>query len=451
MLDILEKQKKFFLTDQTKTYAFRKKQLMILKEAIENYEEKLIDALYKDLHKSSIEAFTTEIGFVYKSINMALKKLKKWMKVSKVKTPLFMFGSKSYKVYEPLGNVLIIGPYNYPFQLVIEPLIGAISAGNTAVIKPSEYTVHTEKVILDMFNEYFDEAYIKVITGDKNVTSDLLDLKFDHIFFTGSTEVGKIVYQKASKNLIPVTLELGGKSPTIVLKDADLKLAARRIVFGKLLNAGQTCIAPDYIYVDQAVHDEFIEYLKLEIMNQYPKAENLGHIVNERHHQRLKGLIDQRKVVFEYEENDGGYYLSPIIMSDVTWDDQVMQEEIFGPILPIIKFSDAHDVIELLKTKEKPLALYLFTEDKNMMKEVFTKLSFGNGAINEALMQVANPHLPFGGVGHSGMARYHGVYSFIAFSHLKTFTKKTTFFDVKLAYPPYDKGKEKIIRKILKP
>ena len=247
MLDILKKQKAYFLTDETKSYDFRIKQLQRLKEAIKAYEDKLIDALYQDLHKSSIEAYTTEIGFVYKSIKIALKNLKKWMKVTKVRTPIFMFGSKSYKMYEPLGSVLIIGPYNYPFQLVIEPLIGAISAGNTAVIKPSEYTKQTEKVILNMFDDYFDEAYIKVVTGDKQVTSELLDLRFDHIFFTGSTEVGKIVYQKASKHLIPVTLELGGKSPTIVLKDADLKLAARRIVFGKFLNAGQTCIAPDYI------------------------------------------------------------------------------------------------------------------------------------------------------------------------------------------------------------
>ena len=450
MLDILKKQKAYFLTDETKSYDFRIKQLQRLKEAIKAYEDKLIDALYQDLHKSSIEAYTTEIGFVYKSIKIALKNLKKWMKVTKVRTPIFMFGSKSYKMYEPLGSVLIIGPYNYPFQLVIEPLIGAISAGNTAVIKPSEYTKQTEKVILNMFDEYFDEAYIKVVTGDKQVTSELLDLRFDHIFFTGSTEVGKIVYQKASKHLIPVTLELGGKSPTIVLKDADLKLAARRIVFGKFLNAGQTCIAPDYIYVDETVHDEFISYLKEEIERQYPNTDDLGHIVNERHHQRLKNLVDEKKIVFEYEKKDEGYYLSPIIMTNVTWDDKVMKEEIFGPILPIIKFKDTKKIIETLKTKEKPLALYLFTEDKKMMKEVFTKLSFGNGAINEALMQVANPNLPFGGVGHSGMARYHGIYSFKAFSHLKTFTKKTTFFDVKLAYPPYDKGKEKIIKKILK-
>jgi aldehyde dehydrogenase (NAD+) len=349
MLDILKKQKSYFLTDETKKYDFRMKQLQRLKEAIEAYEDKLIDALYKDLHKSAIEAYTTEIGFVYKSIKIALKSLKKWMKVSKVRTPIFMFGSKSYKMYEPLGSVLIIGPYNYPFQLVIEPLIGAISAGNTAIIKPSEYTKNTEQVILSMFDEYFDEAYIKVVTGDKDVTSELLDLRFDHIFFTGSTEVGKIVYQKASKHLIPVTLELGGKSPTIVLKDADLKLAARRIVFGKFLNAGQTCIAPDYIYVDETVHDEFLAYLKEEIQRQYPNINDLGHIVNDRHHQRLKGLVDEKKVVFEYENKDEGYFLSPVIMTNVTWDDKVMQEEIFGPILPIIKFKDTHTIISFYR------------------------------------------------------------------------------------------------------
>jgi aldehyde dehydrogenase (NAD+) len=450
MLKILEKQKQFFLTDKTKSYEFRKKQLIKLKEAIKTYEKEIIQALYDDLHKSSIEAYTTEVGFVYKSIKEAIKKLKKWMKVKKVKTPIFMFGSKSYMTYEPLGSVLIIGPYNYPFQLVIEPLIGAIASGNTVVIKPSEYTTKTEQVLVKMFEAYFDETYIKVMTGDKDVTSALLDLKFDHIFFTGSTEVGKIVYQKASKHLIPVTLELGGKSPTLVLKDANLKLAARRIVFAKFLNAGQTCIAPDYIYIDESVHDEFVEYLKQEIHNQYPNIDKMGHIVNQRHYDRLQKLIKIDKIIFEYEKKDNGYYLSPIIMSNVSWKDQVMQEEIFGPILPILKFSNLNEVISLLKTKEKPLALYLFTNDKKIMKDVFTKLSFGNGAINEALMQVANPNLPFGGVGQSGMARYHGIYSFKAFSHLKTFTKKTNLFDVKLAYPPYGKNQEKIIRKILK-
>lgn len=450
MKHLLDKQKSFFMKDETKSYEFRKKQLEQLKIAIKAYEEELIKALYEDLHKSSIEAYTTEIGFVYKSIRDASKNLKKWMKVEKVKTPLFMLGSKSYMLYEPLGSVLIIGPYNYPFQLVIEPLIGAIAAGNTVVIKPSEYTVHTEKVLLKMFDEYFDESYIKVVTGDKEITSQLLDLRFDHIFFTGSTEVGKIVYQKASRHLIPVTLELGGKSPTLVLKDANLKLAARRIVFAKFLNAGQTCIAPDYIYVDDSVHDEFIEYVKEEIKKQYPDLDQMGHIVNQRHYDRLKGLINREKIIFEYDQKENGHFLSPIIMKNVTWDDKIMQEEIFGPILPILTFKNLDHVIELLKTKEKPLALYLFTNDKHMMKKVFTKLSFGNGAINEALMQVANTNLPFGGVGHSGMARYHGIYSFKGFSHLKTFTKKSVLFDVKLAYPPYDKNKEKLIKKILK-
>ena len=449
MQDILKKQRAYFLTDETKNYAFRVKQLKNLKDAIQAYEDQLIKALYDDLHKSSIEAYTTEIGFVYKSIKIALKKLKKWMKIKKVKTPIYMLGSKSYQVYEPLGNILIIGPYNYPFQLVIEPLIGAIAAGNTAIIKPSEYTKNTEKVLLEMFDAYFDESYIKVVAGDKEVTSSLLDLKFDHIFFTGSTEVGKIVYQKASKQLIPVTLELGGKSPTLVLKDANLKLAARRIVFAKFLNAGQTCIAPDYIYVDELVHDEFLKYLEHEIKEQYPNLNQLGHIVNERHYNRLKNLIDKDKVFFEYEQKDDGYFLSPIIKTHVSCNDKIMQEEIFGPILPVLTFTEFDDVIQLLKTKEKPVALYLFTNYKHIMDRVFNELSFGNGAINEALMQVANPNLPFGGVGHSGMSNYHGIYSFMTFSHLKTFTKKTTLFDLKLAYPPYGKRKEKIIRNIL--
>ena len=447
----LKKQKAFFLSDQTKRYEFRIKMLNKLLLAIKTYEPKITKALYLDLHKSEMESYATEIGYVYHSIKFHIKHLKKWMKTKKVKTPLFMFGSKSYMVREPLGTVLIIGPYNYPFQLIIEPLIGAISAGNTAVIKPSEYTTHTQNIIKEMFETYFDESYIKVITGDKEVTSDLLDLNFDYIFFTGSTNVGKIVYEKASKNLTPVTLELGGKSPTIVLKDANLKLAARRIVFAKFLNAGQTCIAPDYVYVEKEILNPFIEYLILELKKQYPKKEDMAHIVNERHHQRLLRLIDENKVCYRHTDANHKKYLSPVIMKDVTWHDPVMHEEIFGPILPILSFVKLTDIIHTLKEKPKPLALYLFTENKAKQKLVFHTLSFGNGSINDALMQVANPYLPFGGIGASGLSRYHGKYSFEAFSHLKTYTKKTTKFDIKLAYTPYDKKKSKIIKKIFKP
>jgi aldehyde dehydrogenase (NAD+) len=447
---LFNRQKEFFNSNQTKDYEFRLNQLKKLKLVIKQHENEISKALYEDLNKSSMEAYTTEIGFVLNSIDTSIKYLKKWMKPKKVKTPMFMFGSKSYILHEPLGVVCIIGPYNYPFQLIIEPLIGAIASGNTAMVKPSEFTVETEKIISKIISKTFDEKYIKVITGGKEVTSNLLDLKFDHIFFTGSQTVGQIVYEKASKHLTPVTLELGGKSPTIVDKTANLKIAARRIMFGKLINAGQTCVAPDYIYVEKEIHSKFIDLLKEEITNLYPDYNAFGRIINDRHFQRLEGLIDKDKVVFGNELDKDTKFISPTILDQVTWQDKIMQEEIFGPILPILVFENLDDVIKAIKDKEKPLALYMFSKDQEAIEKVFNQISFGNGAINDAIMQVANPNLPFGGVGMSGMGSYHGYASFETFSNKKTYTNKTTKFDIKLAYPPYTKKQEKIIRGILK-
>lgn len=450
MKSLFKNQKEFFNSNQTKTYEFRINQLRRLKKAIKNNEEEITKALYDDLGKSSVEAYTTEIGFVLNSIEATLKKLKKWMKPKKVKTPLFMFGSKSYILQEPLGVICIIGPYNYPFQLVIEPLIGAMASGNTAIIKPSEYTLKTEAVLKKIINETFDENYLRVVTGGKEVTSELLDFKFDHIFFTGSATVGQIVYEKASKYLIPVTLELGGKSPTIIDQSANLELAARRIVFGKLINAGQTCIAPDYIYVHKSVHDDLLTYLKEEIKNFYPDYDVFGRIVSERHFDRLEGLIDKDKVVFGNELDKKTRFISPTILDGVSWDDKVMKEEIFGPILPILVYENLDEVLNIIKDKDKPLALYIFSSNKKTVQKVFSEISFGNGAINDTLMQVANPNLPFGGVGMSGMGVYHGYASFLTFSNQKTYTNKTTKFDIKLAYPPYTKRKENLIKRFLK-
>lgn len=450
METVFNKQKQFFNANQTKTYEFRIGQLKKLKSAIKQHEDEITKALFDDLHKSSVEAYTTEIGFVLNSIEFAMKHLKKWMKPKKVKTPLFLFGTKSFIIQEPLGVICIIGPYNYPFQLVIEPLIGAIASGNTAIIKPSEYTAKTEAVITKMINQTFDENYIKVITGAKEVTSKLLDLKFDHIFFTGSATVGQIVYEKASKQLIPVTLELGGKSPTIVDKTANLKIAAKRIMFGKLINAGQTCVAPDYIYVEKEVHDELITLFKEEIKNFYPDYKAFGRIINDRHFQRLKGLINQDKVVFGNKLDEKSKFISPTILDNITWEDKVMHEEIFGPILPILIYEELDEVIKIIKQKEKPLALYMFSNHKKEIDKVFNELSFGSGGINDAVMQVTNPNLPFGGTGMSGMGSYHGYTSFQLFSNQKTYTHKTTKFDIKLAYPPYTKKQEKIIKRFMK-
>lgn len=450
MKEILFSQRELFNTNITKSYDFRIANLEKLETAIIKYKAQFLEALFLDLGKSETEAYMTEVGFVLNSIKLNIKQLKKWMKPKKVKTPLFMLGSKSYIVREPLGSVLIIGPYNYPFQLIFEPLIGAIASGNTIVIKPSEYTVNTEKLINKVIGETFDANYISVITGGKEVTGELIKQPFDHIFFTGSTEVGKIVYKSAAENLTPVTLELGGKSPVIIDETANLKLAARRIAFGKFVNLGQTCIAPDYIYIKPQIEQAFIKELSGVIRTFYPNNEGLGKIVNKRHYNRLKDLIDDNKVVFGNELNEVAQFISPTIMNNVTWDDLVMQEEIFGPLLPILTYTNLDTIVETIKSKAKPLALYMFSEDNKNINKVFNELSFGNGAINDTLMQVANPNLPFGGVGRSGMGRYHGETSFDTFSNLKTYTRKTTKYDLKIAYPPYTDKKTKLIKRLLK-
>lgn len=450
MKEIVNAQRAFFLTDQTKSYRFRREQLLKLRAAILKHQPAILKALYDDLHKSEFESYSTEVGFNLYSIRKALNDLKRWMRVKRVPGELFLTMTKSSIMPEPKGNTLIIGPYNYPFQLVIEPLIGAIAAGNTAIVKPSEFTRATEAVLKAMINETFPKEYIHCITGDAQVTAALLQEKFDHIFFTGSTRVGKIVYEAAAKNLVPVTLELGGKSPTIIDETAKLEVAARRIAFAKFTNAGQTCIAPDFIYVQETVKNAFIKALKKVIHQSYSNRETFGLIVNDRHFERLSGLLKKGKVWSALPANSKKRFLAPTLVTDVSWNDAVMQEEIFGPILPILTFTDLSDVIHTLKTKEKPLALYLFSESKKNQEAVWNALSFGNGAINDALMQVANPHLPFGGVGASGLGTYHGYESFKTFSHFKAYIRKSTVIDPPLAYPPYGKAKLALIKNLIK-
>lgn len=450
MKDVFAKQKAFFLTDQTKSYEFRIEKLTQLYHLIITYEDDIMRALKKDLNKSSFEAYTTEIGFSLHSIQKVKKRLKKWMKPKRVKTPFYQLNTSSYIYPEPKGTVLIIGPYNYPFQLIIEPLIGAIAAGNTAILKPSEFAKETEKVLLKLINDHFDEAYLKVFAGEKEVTSELLSLPFDHIFFTGSTKVGQIVYEAAAKHLTPVTLELGGKSPTIIDHTANLKVAARRIAFAKFTNAGQTCIAPDYIYAHQKIHDQFIKELNDVIITFYQNYDEFGTIINERHFNRLLNLINKHKVTNDHRVDAEKLHISPTVLKDVTWDDPVMQEEIFGPILPVLSYDNEDQLIELLKTKEKPLALYLFSKRKDLYQKIWEKISFGGGAYNDALMHVSNPYLPFGGVGASGMGAYHGEFSFEIFSHMKGYIKRSTWLDLPITYPPYSKKKEALIRKLLK-
>ncbi|PGZ51135.1 aldehyde dehydrogenase [Bacillus anthracis] len=384
------------------------------------------------------------------------KNLKKWMKPEKKKTPIHLFPAKSYIVKEPYGTVLIIGPFNYPFQALIEPLIGAIIAGNCVVLKPSENTPNVAAVIRHMINETFDEKYIRVIEGDKEITSLLINAPFDYIFFTGSVQVGKIVMEAAAKNLVPVTLELGGKSPVIVDKTANLDLAAKRIVWGEFLNTGQTCIAPDYVLVESQIKDELISKMKEVILSFYGEnplmSKDYGRIVNEREFNRLISIIEQDKsnIVFGGNYKKEELFITPTLMQAKSWDDAVMLNEIFGPILPIMEYNGINNAIQMINNRPKPLALYLFTEDKKTEKEVLNRISFGGGCVNYTLLHAANHHLPFGGVGNSGMGSYHGEHSFDLFSHHKSIVKKSKKLDFGfLLFPPYN-DKIKLVKKILK-
>lgn len=446
-----EQNRQYFKTQATKDVKFRKQQLKNLSKSIKNYETELLEAFNADLGKNKVEAFATEIGFVLKNIKLARKELKNWTKRKQVNTPLFMFPAKSYIMKEPYGTVLIIGPFNYPLQLVIEPLIGAIAAGNTAIIKPSEFTPHVTKVLRKIIEAVFNPEYVAVIEGEAETTKQLTALPFDYIFFTGSENVGRSVYQAASNNLTPVTLELGGKSPVIVDESANIKVTSERICFGKFTNAGQTCIAPDYLLVKKSIKDDLISALKATISEFYGKdvqrSEDFGRIVNERHFSRLTKLLteQQQNIIFGGATNKDTLYVAPTIIDNVDLDSEIMQEEIFGPLLPIVTYEDFDEALALIQSKPKPLSLYLFSEDENATERVLNELSFGGGAINDTLMHIANPNLPFGGVGNSGIGQYHGKYSFDTFSHDKSYIFKTTRLESSVIFPPY-KGKFKYIK-----
>jgi aldehyde dehydrogenase (NAD+) len=449
----IEKQKEFFKTNKTKDISFRMLYLFKLKEVIQNKEEKILEALKKDLGKSDFEAYTSEVGFVLKSLDYTLKNIRNWAKTKKVRRPIFMPISKSYVKYEPHGTVLIIGPFNYPFQLIMEPLIGALAAGNTAIIKPSDKTPETVEILKEIIEEVFDKEHVDVVTGNREAVSELIHSDFDYIFFTGSVPVGKIVMEAASKNLTPVTLELGGKSPAIVHKDADIDKAAARIVWGKYYNAGQTCIAPDYIYVHEDVKDRLLEGLIKEIVDFYGaeplKSPDYGRIINHKEFNRLSNLIDENNLYFGGEKIEEKLKISPTILTNITWDDDVMQEEIFGPILPVLTYSKISEIVNIVKDKPRPLSLYLFTEDKNLQKKIEDEVPYGGGCINDTISHVSSPRLPFGGTGNSGIGSYHGEESFITFSQKKSMMKKSTKFDIRYIYPPY-KGKLGFIKKIMK-
>ncbi|WP_103216253.1 aldehyde dehydrogenase [Staphylococcus aureus] len=447
--------KAFFNTQQTKDISFRKEQLKKLSKAIKSYESDILEALYTDLGKNKVEAYATEIGITLKSIKNARKELKNWTKTKNVDTPLYLFPTKSYIKKEPYGTVLIIAPFNYPFQLVFEPLIGAIAAGNTAIIKPSELTPNVARVIKRLINETFDANYIEVIEGGIEETQTLIHLPFDCVFFTGSENVGKIVYQAASENLVPVTLEMGGKSPVIVDETANIKVASERICFGKFTNAGQTCVAPDYILVHESVKDDLITALSKTLREFYgqniQQSPDYGRIVNLKHYHRLTSLLNsaQMNIVFGGHSDEDERYIEPTLLDHVTNDSAIMQEEIFGPILPILTYQSLDEAIAFIHQRPKPLSLYLFSEDENATQRVINELSFGGGAINDTLMHLANPKLPFGGVGASGMGRYHGKYSFDTFTHEKSYIFKSTRLESGVHLPPY-KGKFKYIKAFFK-
>lgn len=449
--DILQQQKIFFNSHATKDLDFRKAQLQKLKKVVKSNEKLLYDAIYQDFGKSEFDTFGTEISFIYKDIDYYLKNLKSFAKPKNVLTNIVNQMGSSKIVFEPLGNCLVIGAWNYPYQLTLTPLIAAIAAGNTCMIKPSELPENTMKAMAKLINENFDAQFLYVVEGGVEETTAILKLRFDKIFFTGSPRVGKIVYKAAAEHLTPVTLELGGKSPAFVTEKADLNIAARRIVWGKFINAGQTCVAPDYLYVAENIKEKFLKVL-IEEIKKRNYTDNVDHyckIINERNFDRLEKMIDREKVVFGGETNREKRYISPTVLDNVTWEDLVMQEEIFGPILPILTYKNLETAMQTVVEGEKPLSAYLFSNDAKEQKLFTEKLSFGGGCINDTLMHLSNDRLPFGGVGNSGIGNYHGKFGFEAFSHQKAILKKSNYLEPELKYPPYSDAKLNILKKLL--
>lgn len=449
--DLLTAQRTFFETQKTKNVKFRKIYLEKLRDVVISNEALLYEAIDKDFGKSKFDTFTTEISFVLNDIDFYLKNLSALAKPKKVKTNLAnQFGSS--KIYsDPLGCTLVIGAWNYPYQLSLSPMVSALAAGNTCIVKPSEVAEHTMKAMADIINSNFPKEYLFVAEGGVEETTEILKLKFDKIFFTGSTGVGKIVYEAAAKNLTPVVLELGGKSPVIVTSSADFEIASRRIVWGKFLNAGQTCVAPDYILVDEKVKDSFLDALKSQIVKfKYtPGAEHYTRIINDSNFKRLISLLLSENIYFGGNYDTEKRYIEPTILHPVNWDDDAMQEEIFGPILPVLTYKNFNEALIRISEREKPLAAYLFSTNAEEKSQFTNKISFGGGCINDVMMHLSNEHLPFGGVGNSGIGNYHGKFGFDSFSHQKSVLDRATWGEPELKYPPYTKKKLNWIKKLL--
>ncbi|WP_427125841.1 aldehyde dehydrogenase [Priestia megaterium] len=427
--ELTKKQLSFFRSGKTKDVAFRIETLKKLRELVVRHEDDILKAVKADLNKPEMEAKRAEVGLVLSEIDFAVKNLAEWAAPKEVETPSTHAGAKSYIYQDPYGLALVIAPWNYPFQLAVSPVVGAIAAGNCVVLKPSELTPHTSSLLAKMFNENFPEEYLTVVEGEVETSTALLKENFDYIFFTGSTMVGKIVAEAAAKHLTPVTLELGGKSPTIVHEDANIEEAAKRIARGKFANAGQTCVAPDYILVQRNVKDELLANLKQVVTNTYGEdvSQNLDfpHVVSEKHFDRLNSFLTNGDIVFGGKTDRSRLFIEPTVLDNISWEDNVMQDEIFGPILPVIVYDEISEVIEAIVKRPKPLALYLFSEDEAVQDHILNSVSFGGGSINDTINHMTSHYLPFGGVGDSGMGAYHGKASFDTFSHAKSILKRS--------------------------
>jgi acyl-CoA reductase-like NAD-dependent aldehyde dehydrogenase len=449
--DIIQQQRQFFATGITKDVAFRLEQLKRLKQAIVDNQAAILAAINADLNKPEFEAYATEIGVV-REIDYAIKHLKSWVKPKKVSTSIEQFPSSACIYPEPLGVVLIISPWNYPFQLMISPLVGAIAAGNCAILKPSELAANTSRIVTQITEKTFDPSYITSIEGGVETSQQLLAEKFDHIFFTGGTKIGQIVMEAAAKHLTPVTLELGGKSPCIVDSNVHIEHAAKRIAWGKFINAGQTCIAPDYLLVDRTVKNDLLTSIKQCIQEFYgddpAKSPDYGRIINQGHFERLASFLNEGQPYIGGQINPEERYIAPTVIDGVDWDTPIMQEEIFGPILPVLEYSDLSDAIAKINERPKPLALYLFSKDQQKQERVLRETSSGGVCINDTVMQVGVSELPFGGVGSSGIGSYHGKASFDTFSHQKSVLKRSFLLDLDWRYAPYQ-GKLKLIKRII--
>lgn len=451
---IVNEQKEFFNTNKTKDIYFREQVLIKMKEWIIDNENLIIEALKKDLNKNEVESYMCEIGLTLSELNYQLTHFKKWSKKKYVKTPLSLFYSHCYEYYEPYGVTLIMSPWNYPFMLSLEPAIGAIAAGNCVIIKPSAYAPYTSHVIHRMISETCLSKHVCVIEGGRNENTELLEQRFDYIFFTGSVNVGKLVMEKASRYLTPVTLELGGKSPCIVDDEKYLKLAAKKVVFGKFLNAGQTCVCPDYLFIRENLKDLFITYLKEyihEFFGEEPLLnDQLVKIINKKHFDRLNHLLENQDIIIGGNSDEKTLKIAPTVVDHVNSNNVLMQEEIFGPILPIMTYHNINEVIDYVVNHEKPLAMYIFSNNQKIQDQLIQSCSFGGGCINDTLMHLSTPYLGFGGVGYSGMGQYHGKKSFETFSHTKSIVHKSNLIDFSFRYYPFNKVKDKLIRMFLK-